>query len=81
VNPIAPFNASSPMIQTLDRSFHLSFAHTVRQSAEGCLLFIEPTGLHRFGLFEVPKLPEIYAAGYTYTKQMLQDDDRILGLR
>ena len=73
VNPIAPFNKTSSMAQTLDRSFHLSFAHTVRQSAEGCKMYIEPPELCQFGLFEVPKLAAIYTVGYEYARKMMGD--------
>ena len=76
VNPIAPFSASSSMIQTLDRTFHLSFVHTVRRSAAGCLMYIEPPELHQFALFEVPKLSAVYEVGYAYAKKVLQDKNQ-----
>ncbi len=73
VNAIPPFDEKSGMAQTLDRTLHLSFMHTVKKSAEGCLLYIEPPALHRFGIFDVHKLSEIYQTGYTYTTQILKD--------
>lgn len=71
VNPIAPFDPKSSMARTIDRAFHLSFIHTIRKSAEGCQLFIEPSGLYPYGLFDVHKFPEIYDVGYQYTRQLL----------
>jgi hypothetical protein len=40
--------------------------------AKGCKMYIEPAGLHPFGIFDVGKLEEIYEAGYQYTKEMLK---------
>lgn len=71
VNPIAPYEPSKSMVQTLDRTFHLSFTHTIRRSAAGCAMFIEPPTLHQFGLFEVQKLAAIHEIGYQYTKSLL----------
>ena len=73
VNPIAPFDAQkNSAAQVLERAFHLGFMHTIRASAHGCLLFVEPPGLDKYGLFDVHKFPEIYEAGYSYTKQLLK---------
>lgn len=73
VNPVAPFDPKKiTAAQVLERAFHLGFMHTIRASAHGCLLFIEPPGLYKYGLFDVHKFPEIYEAGYTYTKQLLK---------
>lgn len=71
VNPVAPFDPKSTLARTIDRAFHLSFLHTIRRSAQGCRMFIEPADLHQFGLFDVHKLSEIFEVGYTYTRSFL----------
>lgn len=73
VNPIAPFSASTSMTQLLDRTFHISFVHMIRQSAAGCHLFVEPPELHQFALFDVPKLDAVYEVGYNYTKTLMAE--------
>lgn len=72
VNPIAPFSPTSNMVQTLDRTFHISFLHTIRQAADGCIMFVEPADLYQFGLFDVQKLNAVYEAGYSFTKTLLE---------
>jgi NTE family protein len=72
VNPVAPFNPNITVPQVLERAFHLGFMHTIRASAHGCLLFVEPPGLYKYGLFDIHKFQEIYEAGYSYTRQLLK---------
>jgi NTE family protein len=73
VNPIAPLSTGGSMLQVLDRTFHLSFVHMIKQSAEGCHLFIEPPELHQFALFDIPKLDAVYEVGYHYTKNLMAE--------
>jgi len=72
VNPIKAFNPNEGTMEMLDRSIHLSFRKMVSSSSAGSFLYIEPTGLNNFGLFDVHKLSEIFEIGYTFTKEILQ---------
>ncbi len=72
VNPIAPFDAKSSLVRTIDRALHLSFTHTIQTSADGCRWFIEPDDLGSFGLFDLHKLEDIYNIGYIYTTKYLK---------
>ncbi len=64
VNPTGPYNPKSSVFHSIDRAIHLSFLERNRQVQGRCRWFIEPYALHPYGMFEVHKLPEIYAAGY-----------------
>ncbi|MEO7081442.1 MAG: patatin-like phospholipase family protein [Flavobacteriales bacterium] len=59
------------MLTTMDRIWHLIFREMVVRSAKGCGLFIEPTELSRFNMFELGKMEEIDAIGYAWTKEVL----------
>ncbi len=77
VNPIAPFDPKSSLAHTIDRSLHLNFLKRVTESSEGCLLHIEPGGLHQFGLFDIHKFSEIYEIGYAYTVELLKGNGMV----
>lgn len=72
VNPIKAFNPKENTLEMLDRAVHLSFRKMVSNSLTGSYLYIEPTGLNNFGLFDVHKLSEIFETGYLFTKELLQ---------
>jgi NTE family protein len=59
------------MLRTMDRVWHLIFREMVMRSATGCRLLIEPTELSRFNMFELSKMDEVEAIGYSWTKQIL----------
>jgi len=71
VNPIKAYNPKEGSLETMDRAIHLSFRPTVRRSAEGCFLFIEPSGLSDYGVFDIHRVSEIVDAGYSFTKELL----------
>jgi NTE family protein len=72
VNPIKPFQNNESVVEVLDRAIHLSFRTMVGHSASGCALYIEPTDLHQFGMFDIQKLREIFDIGYQFTKKILE---------
>ncbi len=73
VNPIKPYNPKEGALETMDRAMHLSFRPIVRRSAKDCFLFIEPSGLSDYGVFDIHKVSEIMDAGYNFTKELLQN--------
>ena len=59
------------VMRTMDRIWHLNFREMVMRSANGCYLFIEPTELSRFNLFELGKLEVLEEIGHTWTTHLL----------
>ena len=43
----------------------------VLRSAKGCRMFIEPTGLTDFGMFDLSRGADIQRIGYEYTRELL----------
>lgn len=86
VNPIRDLGNKRGLWETIDRSFHLSFANSVHSSAQNCFMYIEPKELINYGLFELNKSHEIIQIGYEYTKlylaertHLLTQDESLLG--
>lgn len=75
VNPTGPYNPKSSVFHSIDRAIHLSFLERIQQVKERCRWFIEPYELHPYGMFEVHKLPEIYAAGYQGAVEFLEQTE------
>ncbi len=71
VNPLPPYTGQRTLRRTLDRTFHLSFREMVARSAKGCRLFVEPTGLNAFGMFDLSQAAQIQRIGYEHTKALL----------
>lgn len=63
------------MLRTMDRIWHLVFREMVVRSAKGCGLFIEPTELSRFNMFELSRMEEVEEIGYMWTKKVLNSGD------
>lgn len=78
VNPIWDFHEKKGLRAIVERAFHLSFAGTVRQSAEGCLMFIEPKDLINFNLFDLAKANEIVDVGYKYGINYLLENSHLI---
>lgn len=78
VNPIRDLNPKRGLWETIDRSFHLSFANTVYSSARDCFMYIEPKELVNYLLFDLNKSHEIIQAGYDYTKLYLAERTHLL---
>jgi NTE family protein len=72
VNPLKLFKLDTGVLELMDRSLHLSFREMVSRSAKDCFMYIEPEDLHKFGLFDINKMEEIFKIGYTYTKSMVK---------
>lgn len=69
VNPISNYSKTLNMIHAIDRSIHLILRNSVMQEKQYCTLFIEPTSLQYFHLFESKKTKEIVQIGYDYAIQ------------
>jgi NTE family protein len=73
VNPVKEYTQNEGVMEVMDRAIHLSFRGIVDRSAEGCFLYIEPKNLCGYDLFDINKVAEIFNAGYTFTKVLLQN--------
>lgn len=72
VNPLPVFvPGRRGMMRTMDRIWHLNFREMVMRSAMGCYLFIEPTELSKFNMFELSKMEKVVEIGYAWTRQVL----------
>ncbi len=78
VNPIRDLSEKTGLFDTIERAFHLSFAETVRQSAHGCLMMIEPRELVAYSLFDLKKSTEIVEIGYRYALGYLDQNQHLL---
>jgi len=56
VNPIKPFNPKEGVLEVMDRAIHLSFRAIVNRSSGGCYMYLEPTDLSNYGLFDIHKV-------------------------
>lgn len=57
----------------IDRAFHLSLSGFVREKQDKCALFIEPSAMSRFGMFDIQDSDAIYVAGYEHTMSMEEE--------
>src|SRR5690606_3957132 len=78
VNPIRDLGTKRGLWETVERAFHLSFAEMVRQSAEGCYMYIEPKELMNYNLFDLNKSNEIIEIGYQYGLNYLSANPQLL---
>lgn len=78
VNPIRDPSPKRGLWETIDRSFHLSFANTVYSSAQNCFMYIEPKELVNYLLFDLHKSHEIIEVGYDYTTQYLAERTNLI---
>ena len=81
VNPIRDLSPKRDLWETIDRSFHLSFANMVYSSAQGCFMYIEPKELTNYLLFDLHKSHEIIQVGYDYTQLYLAERTHLLKLK
>ncbi|MCX6306419.1 MAG: patatin-like phospholipase family protein [Bacteroidetes bacterium] len=72
VNPVRIFKPDESVFEVMDRAIHLSFREKVIRSSDGCFLFIEPTELNGYGMFDVKKIQEIFDVGYHFTQGLFQ---------
>lgn len=78
VNPIRDLSPKRGLWETIDRSFHLSFANMVYSSAHDCFMYIEPKELANYELFDLNKSHEIIQIGYDYAKLYLAERTHLL---
>ncbi len=78
VNPILDLNENRGLRAIIERAFHLSFAGTIRRSADGCLMFIEPRDLINYSLYDLNKANQIIEVGYKYGVNYLDENAHLI---
>ena len=68
VNSMSTEPDSISMKNLPDRTFHLAISQREGSKAKQCRLFIEPTNMSQFGMFEINQAKEIYDYAYNYAK-------------
>lgn len=63
------------MKDMLDRSFHIALGSAIQEKSKKCNLFISPTEMSRFGMFDMDKIDEIINYTYAYTSNFLKEFD------
>lgn len=80
VNHMQAESESISMKNLPDRTFHLAIRERELAKAAQCQLFIEPTNLGRFGMFDMNHASEIYKYAYEYTKGMQKEVEAFMSL-
>lgn len=78
VNPIWDLNGRKGLRAIVERAFNLSFVAITKQSAEGCLMFIEPKALIDYNLFDLGRSSDIIEIGYNYAVHYLEQNPELL---
>jgi NTE family protein len=63
------------MKDMIDRGFHLALSSTIKEKAKQCDLYIEPTDMSRFSMFDMDKADEIIAFCYENTTEILKHQE------
>ena len=80
VNSMSTEADSLSMKNLPDRTFHLAISEREQSKKSNCQLFIEPTNMGRFGMFETNHAQDIYDYAYEYTMGMKQEIDAFVAL-
>ncbi|MEO1655637.1 MAG: patatin-like phospholipase family protein, partial [Bacteroidota bacterium] len=57
------------------RSLHMSIASATYLQKDRVDLFLDPPAMAKYGVFDFKKAPEMYALGYTYAQEFLEEVD------
>ncbi len=66
-NPVGLNDQLGSMRKVMERCFHLAVRNTIETRRAACDLFIEPSKLSGFRVFDVSKAEQIFEIGYTHT--------------
>jgi NTE family protein len=77
VNPINKNLKEVHMKDIMDRSFHMALSSASRSKIAKCDIYLEPSDLYQFGMFDISKADQIFEIGYQYT---LEREEKILSI-
>jgi NTE family protein len=66
------------MKSVMERTFHLMLSINVKERIKYCDIYIEPTGLSNFTIFDIKNARAIYKIGYEQTIEMLKSQEELL---
>lgn len=61
----------------IERTVIMSMNYNVYSRKSKCDFFIEPKGLAQYGVFDIKKAPDIFAAGYDYGMEFIDNNPEI----
>jgi NTE family protein len=76
INPTGEISTLKGMVHIAERSFHLAIASEMRTKENNFDIFIEPTDITNYSLFDLKKAPELFQVGYLKTVEILRDNKR-----
>ena len=80
VNSMSTEADSLSMKNLPDRTFHLAISEREQAKKSVCHLFIEPTNMGRFGMFETNQAEDIYKYAYEFTMGMKPEIEAFIAL-
>ncbi|HAJ99704.1 MAG TPA: hypothetical protein DCM62_06745 [Bacteroidales bacterium] len=72
VNPIGDLKNLTSIKEVAERSFHIFIRNQATSKEKLCDIYIEPSGLERYGLLSISKAHEIFDIGYNETLKVLE---------
>jgi hypothetical protein len=72
VNPTGKMHSIKSLVKIAERSFHVMVNSRIKEMANNCDLFIQPEGLHQYGLLHASAGKEMYELGYKSTMKILK---------
>jgi NTE family protein len=72
VNPTGKIQNIKSLVKMAERSFHIMVNSRIKEMANNCDLFIQPEGLHHYGLLHASAGKELYEIGYEHTMKILK---------
>jgi NTE family protein len=80
VNPVLEFRQDAGFLENMDRTFNLFIRENMWNSIEKCNVFIEPTGLEKFHLFDYKHMQAMLDLGYNFVHDRLKKEEVLKSL-
>jgi NTE family protein len=72
INPTGSIRELKGLVHIAERSFHLAIASEMRTKQHFFDIFIEPSEITNYSLFDLKKAPELFEVGYRKAMQILK---------
>lgn len=73
VNPIGSVHEIRSTWKIIERTFQLSVYSNIARRKLRCNIFIEPSGLKQYSVFDYNRATEIFKTGYQFTKEIIPE--------